>query len=96
MSEEEEKKKNKFVTITLLLPYLLAYLLRCALAPLARHHGILLPQVPTMTIIGLIVRTMKGNISGGKPFGDKAWKRRRPKKQSNTIIPVEINHWSMI
>jgi hypothetical protein len=48
--------------ITLLLPYLLAYLLWCALAPLARHHGIPLPQVPTMTIIGSIVKINKGNI----------------------------------
>jgi hypothetical protein len=58
--------------ITLLLLYLLAYLLWCALVPLAHHHGILLPQVLTMTMIGSIVERNNRNISGSRLFEDKA------------------------
>jgi hypothetical protein len=57
--------------ITLLLLYLPAYLLRCTLTHLAHHQGILLPQVPTMTMIGSIVNRNNGNISGSKLLGNK-------------------------
>jgi hypothetical protein len=51
-----------------------------------------------MTIISSIVKkiNINGNISGTGRFGDKAWRKRKPKKHSDTIVLVVMNHWTMI
>src|ERR1700678_3852438 len=74
------------------LPDLPVYFLLCAVVHLARHQDILLHQVLIMTLISSIVRRNNGNISGSRIFGDKAWRKEKLKKHSDTIVPVVMNH----
>jgi hypothetical protein len=49
-----------------------------------------------MTIISSIVKRINRNISEIGRFGNKAWRKRKLKKHSDTIVPVVMNHWTLI